>query len=63
MSEKGANLMWRLQLAFWLIYFGFERIPHFIKAFRWASQEEWQNMYIDGYGPKDAIIEDMSNAY
>ena len=54
-----AKFIWTLRMAWLLRMYGEKNI---IKAFRWASDECWQEYRLDGHTPAQAMDEDMSYA-
>jgi len=54
------KFIWRIKLTFCLFKYH-AMWYHFVKTFKWTKEDCWIDFYNDGYSPKEAIKEDISN--
>lgn len=53
------KLLWNLQMAYWIKWSGYEKT--WAGAYQFAKDECWQQYRLDGYSPKDAMLEDLGH--
>jgi hypothetical protein len=54
---------WKIRLAFWIFVFGYGyRRTRIAGIARFAFADCWDSFREDGYPPREALIEDASNA-